>query len=74
MSGKCLGIQLYVQNQYPKAVYVHWAAHSLNLVVSTAIDIQPMQHCIEIILKMYTFLIHLNEVLYIMLLNKKIQI
>jgi len=55
MSGKCRGVQSYVQTQYPKAVYVHCAAHSLNLAVSTASDIQQIRNCLGVIEKMYTF-------------------
>lgn len=55
MSGKCRGVQSYVQNQYPKAVNVHCAAHSPNLAVSTASDIQQIRNCLGVIEKMYTF-------------------
>ncbi|XP_029346798.1 zinc finger MYM-type protein 1-like [Acyrthosiphon pisum] len=53
MSGKCRGVQSYVQTQYPKAVYVHCAAHSLNLAVSTASDIQQIRNCLGVIEKMW---------------------
>jgi hypothetical protein len=55
MSGKYQGVQSYIQTRYPKAVYVHCAAHSLNLAVSTASDIQAIRDCLGIIEKMYTF-------------------
>lgn len=55
MSGKCRGVQSYIQTQFPKAVYVHCAAHLLNLAVSTASDIQQIRICLGVIEKMYIF-------------------
>ncbi|KAL4153196.1 hypothetical protein QTP88_001029 [Uroleucon formosanum] len=41
MSGHYKGVQAIIKKKYPKAIYVHCAAHSLNLAVSTASGIQP---------------------------------
>lgn len=40
---------------YPKALYIHCAAHSLNLDVSTASNIKPIRNCLGIIEKLYVF-------------------
>jgi len=42
MSGKFKGVQAIIREQYPQAIYVHCAAHSLNLAVSTASNIKPI--------------------------------
>lgn len=55
MSGKIQGVKSYIQSKYPKAVYVHCAAHSLNLAVSTASDIKQIKNCLGIIEKIYAF-------------------
>lgn len=55
MSGKFKGVQAYIQKKYPQAIYVHCAAHSLNLAVSTASNIKPIRNCLGILEKMYTF-------------------
>lgn len=68
MSGKRRDVQSYVQTQFPKAVYVHCAAHSLNLAAS---DVQQIRNCLGVIEKMYNAPKTLS---YIMLLNKKMQI
>lgn len=55
MSGKFKGVQAYIRKKYPQAIYVHCAAHSLNLAVSTASNIKPIRNCLGILEKMYTF-------------------
>jgi len=55
MSGKCRGVQAIICEKYPHALYVHCAAHSLNLAVSTASNIKPIRNCLGILEKMYTF-------------------
>lgn len=55
MSGKVQGVKSYIQTKHPKAIYVHCAAHSLNLAVSTASDLKPIRNCLGIIEKIYTF-------------------
>ncbi|KAF0750221.1 52 kDa repressor of the inhibitor of the protein kinase-like isoform X3, partial [Aphis craccivora] len=55
MSGQYKGVQAIIKKNYPKAIYVHCAAHSLNLAVSTASGIQPIRNCLGIIEKYYVF-------------------
>lgn len=55
MSGKYKGVQALVRKDYPKAIYVHCAAHSLNLAVSNASNIKPIRNCLGLIEKMYDF-------------------
>uniref|UniRef100_A0A2S2P594 Repressor of the inhibitor of the protein kinase n=1 Tax=Schizaphis graminum TaxID=13262 RepID=A0A2S2P594_SCHGA len=55
MSGQFRGVQSIVKLKYPKAVYVHCSAHSLNLAVSTASGIKPIRNCLGIIEKAYQF-------------------
>ncbi|KAL4089466.1 hypothetical protein QTP88_024500 [Uroleucon formosanum] len=55
MSGKFRGVQAIICEKYPQALYVHCAAHSLNLAVSTASNIKPIRNCFGILKKMYTF-------------------
>jgi hypothetical protein len=55
MSGKFKGVQAIIREQYPQAIYVHCAAHSLNLAVSTASNIKPIRNCLGILEKMYVF-------------------
>lgn len=55
MSGQFNGVQAQIRAIYPKAIYVHCAAHSLNLAVSTACNIQPIRNCLSIIEKLYVF-------------------
>jgi len=55
MSGKFRGVQAIISEKYPQALYVHCAAHSLNLSVSIASNIKPIRNCLGILEKMYTF-------------------
>ncbi|KAF0687421.1 52 kDa repressor of the inhibitor of the protein kinase-like, partial [Aphis craccivora] len=55
MSGQFQGVQAQIRSKYPKALYVHCAAHSLNLAVSTASNIKPVRNCLGIIEKLYVF-------------------
>jgi len=55
MAGQFKGVQTLVRSKYPKALYVHCAAHSLNLVVSTASGIKPIRNCLGLIEKAYLF-------------------
>ncbi|XP_015376664.1 PREDICTED: zinc finger MYM-type protein 1-like [Diuraphis noxia] len=38
MSGKFKGVQTIIRNKYPRALYVHRAAHTLNLAVSSSCE------------------------------------
>lgn len=55
MSGHIKGVQTIIRNKYPKALYVHCVAHTLNLAVSSACNIQPVRNCLGTIEKMYCF-------------------
>lgn len=39
MAGKFNGAQTIIRSKHPKALYVHCAAHSLNLAISSACNI-----------------------------------
>ncbi|KAL4099002.1 hypothetical protein QTP88_023505 [Uroleucon formosanum] len=56
MSGRFKGTQKIVRETCPKALYVHCAAHSLNLAVSTSCDIQAIRNSFCLVEKMYCFL------------------
>jgi len=56
MAGRFKGTQTVVRETYPKALYVHCAAHSLNLAVSAACGIQAIRNCLGVLEKMYCFL------------------
>jgi len=55
MSGHIKGVQTIIRNKYPKALYVHCVAHTLNLAVSYACNIQSVRNCLGTIQKMYCF-------------------
>ncbi|KAF0751278.1 52 kDa repressor of the inhibitor of the protein kinase-like [Aphis craccivora] len=55
MAGQFKGVQTLVRSKYLKALYVHCAAHSLNLAVSTASGIKPIRNCLGLIEKAYMF-------------------
>lgn len=55
MSGQFQGVQAHIRVKYPKAIYVHCAAHSLNLAVSTASNLKAIRNCLGIIEKLYNF-------------------
>jgi hypothetical protein len=51
-NGKYKGVQAIVRESYPKAIYVHCAAHTLNLAVSRASNILSIRNCLGIIEKL----------------------
>lgn len=55
MSGKFNGVQAHIQELYPTAVYVHCAAHSLNLAVSSSCEVPPIRNTISTIGRLYEF-------------------
>jgi len=55
MSGKFKGVHTVIKNLYPKAIFVHCAAHSLNLAVSSACEVQSVRNCMGIVGKMHNF-------------------
>ena len=55
MSGKLNGAQAHIRDTIPTALYVHCAAHSLNLAVSNSCDISPIRNCMGTIASVYNF-------------------
>lgn len=55
MSGKFHGAQSYIQREYNMALYVHCAAHSLNLVVSETCEVPLIRNCMGTIEAIYVF-------------------
>lgn len=55
MAGHVKGTQKIVSENFPKALYVHCAAHSLNLAVSGACDLRSIRNCLGVVEKMYCF-------------------
>lgn len=55
LSGKFNGVQAHVQALFPKALYVHCAAHSLNLAVSNSCEVPSIRNCLGTIGKLYDF-------------------
>ncbi|KAG5882840.1 hypothetical protein JTB14_022351 [Gonioctena quinquepunctata] len=55
MSGQLKGTQVCIAKHYPTALYVHCAAHNLNLTISGASEIPPIRNCMGTIGKVYTF-------------------
>ena len=55
MAGKCRGAAACIQASYPKAVFVHCAAHSLNLCVVAACSIQEIKNMMGILVEICLF-------------------
>ena len=55
MSGKLNGAQSHIRQITPTALYVHCAAHSLNLAVSNSCDLPPIRNCMGTIASVYNF-------------------
>ena len=55
MSGRLNGAQAYIREIIPTALYVHCAAHSLNLAVSNSCDLLPVRNCMGTIASVYNF-------------------
>lgn len=59
MSGAYGGVQKFIQETQPHAVYVHCAAHNLNLVVNDAVSgVREVQAFFATIQELYTFFGH----------------
>jgi hypothetical protein len=56
MSGRFNGVQAFIKEQHPQAVYVHCSAHSLNLAVSDACSLQAVRNCMGTIGSVHGFL------------------
>jgi hypothetical protein len=46
MAGELRGVQKIINDKFPKALYVHCSAHSLNLAVSSLSNIRPIRNCL----------------------------
>lgn len=55
MAGMYNGVHRIIQNDYPAALYVHCAAHSLNLAVTKACEVQNIRNCLGVVEKVHTF-------------------
>lgn len=55
MLGNYNGVQTVIRQKYPKALYVHCAAHSLNFAVSTSSNIKSIRNSLGIVEKLYVF-------------------
>jgi hypothetical protein len=55
MAGIYNGVHKKIQNDYPLAIYVHCASHTLNLAVSRACEVQEIRNCLGVIEKCYVF-------------------
>ncbi|VVC45409.1 Hypothetical protein CINCED_3A010784 [Cinara cedri] len=55
MAGKFRSAQKIINDQFPKALYVHCSAHSLNLAVSSLSNIRLIKNCLGIIEKLQVF-------------------
>lgn len=55
MSSQFQGIQTHIRSKYPKALFVYFVAHFLNLAVSTANNIKSIRNCLSIIEKLIFF-------------------
>ena len=56
MSAMYNGVQAHIREIIPTALFVHCAAHSLNLAVSNACDIASIRNCMGTLGKVYDFL------------------
>lgn len=55
MAGRFKGTQTVIRETYPKALYIHCEAHSLNLAVSASRGIQAIIKCLCVVEKIYCF-------------------
>ncbi|XP_025205791.1 zinc finger MYM-type protein 1-like isoform X5 [Melanaphis sacchari] len=55
MAGEFRGVQKIINDQFPRALYVHCSAHSLNLAVSSSSNIRPIRNCLGIVEKLHVF-------------------
>ena len=60
MSGRLNGAQVHIREVIPTVLYVHCAAHSLNLAVSNSCNLSSIRNCMGIIASVYNFLILQN--------------
>ena len=55
MSGHLRGVQAVIREKYPKALYVHCSAHSLNLVISSVCSILAFKHFFGVLSQVCSF-------------------
>ena len=55
MSGRLNGAQVHIREVIPTALYVHYAAHSLNLAVSNSCSLSSIRNCMGTIASVYKF-------------------
>ena len=55
MAGKYKGAAATIQSTYPKATYVHCAAHSLNLCIVSACSVQPVRNMMGTLIEINLF-------------------
>lgn len=55
MSGRFNGCQAVVQEQYPTALYVHCANHSLNLALTHSCTVPQIRNCLGTVKEIITF-------------------
>ena len=70
MSVRLHGVQAYVREVVPTAIYVHYAARSLNLVISRLCSVQAVRNCIGIIGAVSNFSTLQRDKLYLKELSK----
>lgn len=58
MSGAFNGVQAVIRKSYPLALYIHCAAHVLNLSVSNSCSVQGIRNCLGTISKTRDFFIY----------------
>lgn len=55
MSGVFKGAQAFISKKHPKALYVHCAAHCLNLAISNSTEVSAIRNCFGTIQKIWDF-------------------
>ncbi|XP_057670539.1 zinc finger MYM-type protein 1-like [Diorhabda carinulata] len=55
MSGRLKGVRTIITNKYPRAQFVHCAAHTLNLVLAHSCQIPAIRNCIGTIKSIINF-------------------
>ena len=48
MAGSAKGVATHIQNQYPKAIYTHFAVHRLNLCIVKCCSIQEISNKMDV--------------------------
>lgn len=56
MSGKFNGVQQFIKNHYPQALFIHCSAHSFNLVVSSSCALPQIRNAMGTYESVYCYL------------------